>query len=90
MRGERPTAKTSALETLTGVPLPRQVNLCEELVTEITLKPAKTDRVTVKLIPGPNRSDDSAERIKAFNESITNFIELPVLMGRAADAIGPS
>lgn len=88
-RGEGPAEKMSALEALTGVPIPRQVNLCERLVTEITLKPGKSDRVTVSLIPDPDRHK-FGPGIQAFSESVSNFVELPAVMGRAADALDPS
>jgi hypothetical protein len=46
------------------------------------------DSLTLKLIPDADRPTAEQDRIKAFNESITNFQELPMIMDKAMEVMG--
>ena len=81
--GDQSAGKSSVLEALTEIPFPRNDNLCTRFATEIILRRANIDSLTVRLIPDPNRPFDEQERIKNFEESIIKFDQLPNLMNNA-------
>ena len=81
--GDQSAGKSSVLEALTEIPFPRNDNLCTRFATEIILRRANANSLRVKLIPDPKRPSDEQEKIKDFEESITNFDQLPNLMNNA-------
>lgn len=81
--GDQSAGKSSVLEALTEIPFPRNDNLCTRFATEIILRRANTNSLTIKLIPDPKRPSDEHANIKAFEKSITNFDELPSIMDAA-------
>ena len=83
--GDQSAGKSSVLEALTEIPFPRNDNLCTRFATEIILRRgrANTNSLTIKLIPDPKRPSNEQAKIKAFEESITNFNELPDIMNAA-------
>lgn len=86
--GDQSAGKSSVLEALTEIPFPRQDNLCTRFATEIILRRAIVDALTVRVIPDQTRPSNEQETIKAFNESITDFSDLPVLMDKVAVLMG--
>ncbi|TVY86471.1 Interferon-induced GTP-binding protein, partial [Lachnellula willkommii] len=86
--GDQSAGKSSVLEAVTGIPLPRSDNLCTRYASEISLRLANTDSITIKVIPGPDRTATEQVDIKAFEESITNFAELPRIMDMAMKVMG--
>ena len=81
--GDQSAGKSSVLEALTEIPFPRNDNLCTRFATEIILRRANANSLTIKLIPDPKRPSDEQASIKAFEKSITNFVELPRIMNAA-------
>ncbi len=86
--GDQSAGKSSVLEALTEIPFPRNDNLCTRFATEIILRRAPADSLTIKVIPDTERPKTEQESIKAFQESITNFDELPRVMTTAMVAMG--
>lgn len=86
--GDQSAGKSSVLEALTEIPFPRNDNLCTRFATEIILRRAPGDSLTIKVIPDTERPKMEQESIQAFQESITNFGELPRVMTTAMDAMG--
>lgn len=81
--GDQSAGKSSVLEALTEIPFPRNDNLCTRFATEIILRRATTNSLTIKVIPDTNRPTAEQDSIKGFKESITNFDDLPSLMDKA-------
>ena len=81
--GDQSAGKSSVLEALTEIPFPRNENLCTRFATEIILRRANTHSLTIKIIPDNQRPSAEQVPIKAFEESITNFDELPRIMDEA-------
>ena len=81
--GDQSAGKSSVLEALTEIPFPRNDNLCTRFATEIVLRRANTNSLTIKIIPDSKRPANEQTPFKAFKESITNFDELPRIMGAA-------
>ena len=86
--GDQSAGKSSVLEALTEIPFPRNDNLCTRFATEIILRRATTNSLTIRVIPDTERKSQEQDSIKAFKESITNFDELPGLMDKAMVLMG--
>lgn len=86
--GDQSAGKSSVLEALTEIPFPRNDNLCTRFATEIILRRATTDSLTIKVIPDTERPGLEQESIRTFQESITNFSDLPRVMKMAMGAMG--
>jgi hypothetical protein len=80
----------SVLEALTEIPFPRNDNLCTRFATEISLRNAPLDALTVKIIPDSSCPASEQETIRRFVQTITNFDDLPQIMDMAMDAMGIS
>jgi GTPase SAR1 family protein len=85
--GDQSAGKSSVLEALTEIPFPREDNLCTRFATEIILRRATTNKLTIKVIPDEMRPASEQTSIKAFRESITDFGELPRVMTLAKQVI---
>ncbi len=86
--GDQSAGKSSVLEALTEVPFPRNDNLCTRFATEIILRRAPSDAITINVIPDAERPQAERDHIEAFQESISNFEELPSLMDKATTRMG--
>lgn len=86
--GNQSAGKSSVLEALTEIPFPRSDNACTRFATEIILRVAPIDSISVKIIPDTKRSSSEQEQFKAFRESISDFGELPKLIDRAMGVMG--
>jgi len=86
--GDQSAGKSSVLEALTEIPFPRNDNLCTRFATEIILRRATSDVITVKVIPDNERPPDERASIESFKESISDFEELPSLMDKATALMG--
>ena len=86
--GDQSAGKSSVLEALTEIPFPRNDNLCTRFATEIILRRATSDAITIKVIPDDDRPPGERGSIEAFRESISDFKELPSLMDKATTLMG--
>jgi GTPase SAR1 family protein len=80
--GDQLAGKSSVLEDLTEILFSRNDNLC---TPEIILRRAPNDYLTIKIIPDSQRPTDEQANLKNFEESITHFDELPVILGAFRD-----
>ena len=86
--GDQSAGKSSVLEALTEIPFPRNDNLCTRFATEIILRRANVNSLTIKVIPDAQRSANEKSMIFNFTESITDFNELPRIMEKAMEVMG--
>jgi len=86
--GDQSAGKSSVLEALTEIPFPRSDNLCTRYATEIILRRAVTDSLTIRVIPDSDRSAAEKESINSFKAVITNFGDLPDIMAKAMLVMG--
>ncbi|KAH6674066.1 putative interferon-induced GTP-binding protein Mx [Halenospora varia] len=86
--GDQSAGKSSVLEAVTGIPFPRNDNLCTRYATEISLRVANKESISIRVIPNSNHPLTEQATIKAFTESITNFSELPTIMDKAMNVMG--
>jgi GTPase SAR1 family protein len=86
--GDQSAGKSSVLEALTEIPFPRNDNLCTRFATEITLRRASLETLSVRIIPADTRPPDEQAKIKAFSETISDFTDLPAVMNLAMIMMG--
>ncbi|CZS99270.1 related to Mx2 protein (GTPase protein) [Rhynchosporium agropyri] len=86
--GDQSAGKSSVLEALTEIPFPRSDNLCTRFATEISLRRANTESLTIKVNPDSSRPTSEQETIKKFEESITDFSQLPKIVDLAMAVMG--
>ena len=85
--GDQSAGKSSVLEALTEIPFPRNDNLCTRYATEIILRRATKNSLTIKIIPDTLRLPVEKLALQNFKESITDFDELPRIMDVAKAAM---
>ena len=85
--GDQSAGKSSVLEALTEIPFPRNDNLCTRYATEIILRRATINSLTIKIIPDASRPSPEQVALQNFKESITDFDELPRIMDAAKAAM---
>lgn len=88
--GDQSAGKSSVLEALTEIPFPRNDNLCTRFATEILLRRGLLNSLTIKVIPDGARSNGEQEKIKQFEQSITDFKDLPRVVEMAMAVMGIS
>ncbi|ETS75372.1 hypothetical protein PFICI_12316 [Pestalotiopsis fici W106-1] len=86
--GDQSSGKSSLLEALTEIPFPRNDNLCTRYATEIILRRAAVESLTIKVIPDSKRPVTEQATIRAFKAFITSFDELPAIMNQASALMG--
>ncbi|KAL2174718.1 COG4 transport protein-domain-containing protein [Thermothelomyces heterothallicus CBS 202.75] len=64
--GDQSSGKSSLLESLTGIPFPRDVELCTRYATQITQRRDDISRVEVSIIPGPNASEAHRKHVEGY------------------------
>ncbi|KAK4610060.1 Interferon-induced GTP-binding protein Mx1 [Fulvia fulva] len=82
------SGKSSVLEAITEVPFPRKENLCTRFATEIILRRDQSETIQTKIIPDESRPEHEKNKLKAFQESISDFEELPTLIEKATILMG--
>jgi len=81
--GDQSAGMSSVLEALTEIPFPRNESLCTRFATEIILRRGASNALTIKIIPDSKRPASEQASIQAFQESITDFNDLPRVMNAA-------
>ena len=64
--GDQSSGKSSLLESLTGIPFPRNVELCTRHATQITSRRGQETRVEIRIIPGPRASEEHKTSLEAY------------------------
>ncbi|SPQ17892.1 06b48e63-40c0-40db-aa93-38a75701d0bd [Thermothielavioides terrestris] len=70
--GDQSSGKSSLLESLTGIPFPRDVELCTRYATQITQRRDDVSRVEVSIIPGPNASEAHKRHVEGYRSPALN------------------
>ncbi|KFY02398.1 hypothetical protein V494_00073 [Pseudogymnoascus sp. VKM F-4513 (FW-928)] len=83
--GDQSAGKSSALERITGIPFPRDDDVCTKFPTEIILRhSAETSRITATIIPTSARSEPDKALLRAYRKELDDFTELPEVILEAA------
>ncbi|KIE01832.1 Dynamin, GTPase domain protein, partial [Metarhizium majus ARSEF 297] len=76
--GDQSSGKSSLLESLTGIPFPNGQGLCTRYATQITHRRDNMEDITIRIIPGPDSTDEDAARLSGYHRSVKNTDELLV------------
>lgn len=74
--GDQSSGKSSLLESLTGIPFPRDQNLCTRYATQITHRREDISHINISIIPGPNASDEDKARLSGYAREVQSTAEL--------------
>jgi len=88
--GDQSSGKSSVLEAISGVPFPRQDNLCTRFATEVILRRAATDGISVSIVPAKGKSMEDQGRLLQFGATLATHDDFPVLFDKAKEAMGLS
>jgi Dynamin family/Dynamin central region len=85
--GDQSSGKSSALETITGVPFPRASGACTKYATEIRLRRSVTPGFKVSILPDSSRTAASQAKLRNFGETIGSETSFEQLFHLAKEAI---
>ncbi|KAH8884803.1 interferon-induced GTP-binding protein Mx2 [Thozetella sp. PMI_491] len=77
--GDQSSGKSSALESLTGFPFPRDAGLCTRYVTQITCQRDTQKSISVSIIPAPGADAARQARLQKFYRVVTYEGETTIL-----------
>jgi hypothetical protein len=60
------SGKSSVLESFSELPFPRDSGLCTRFATQIIFRRSPTKRITVSIIPGPDRTKQEIDRLRGY------------------------
>ncbi|KAL2156650.1 hypothetical protein VTH82DRAFT_1395 [Thermothelomyces myriococcoides] len=86
--GDQSSGKSSVLEAISGIPFPVKSNLCTRFPTELVLRKAPFESVTVSIVPHESRSEAERKALSSFKEELGGFDTLPDLLDRAKTEMG--
>jgi conserved oligomeric Golgi complex subunit 4 len=66
--GDQSSGKSSLLQSLTGIPFPRNLELCTRYATQISSGRDDTAYVEVSIIPGPRADDEHRKRLGEYRK----------------------
>ena len=68
--GQQSSGKSSVLEGLTGLPFPRDKELCTRFATQITFRRAPTSSVRASIIPGAASDEEHRAEVEGWKKSL--------------------
>jgi GTPase SAR1 family protein len=86
--GDQSSGKSSLLEAISGIPFPRQENLCTRFATEVILRRAPRHRISVSIIPSKDREGAERTRLLQFHHELSVLDDFPKLFETAKEAMG--
>ncbi|KAL9002660.1 MAG: hypothetical protein Q9188_004427 [Gyalolechia gomerana] len=86
--GDQSSGKSSVLEAISGLPFPRKDTLCTRFATEVILRRASDEFITVSLVPGKSRSSQERDFLAGFHHDLSSREEFPALFEKAKQAMG--
>ena len=88
--GDQSSGKSSVLEAISGVPFPRQETLCTRYATEVILRRASSNTITVSIVPAMDRSAEDRARLLQFQHTLATEDNFSDLFEKATQAMGLS
>ncbi|EEP77740.1 predicted protein [Uncinocarpus reesii 1704] len=86
--GDQSSGKSSVLEAVSGIRFPAKENLCTQFATELILRRAAEEKVTVEIIPGAERSEEEKKKLAAFSAPIAHTEDVPSIIEAAKKVMG--
>ena len=88
--GDQSSGKSSVLEAISGVPFPRHDNLCTRFATEVILRRAASESISVTIIPDDSHSPEYLARLKQFKHDLIAKGDFPKLFELAMGTMNTS
>ncbi|WPH03153.1 Hypothetical protein R9X50_00602900 [Acrodontium crateriforme] len=89
--GDQSAGKSSVLEAISGMSFPTKDNLCTRFPTELILRRDTISRTKISIIPGPERSEEESERLKAVQFELSmDQPDISTAVEKAKTAMGIS
>jgi GTPase SAR1 family protein len=88
--GDQSSGKSSVLEAISGIPFPRQDNLCTRFATEAILRRDSKDSISVSIVPAKDRAQADCDRLKQFRHDLKTKDDFIGLFEIAREAMGLS
>ncbi|KAK5208871.1 hypothetical protein LTR41_005268 [Exophiala xenobiotica] len=85
--GEQSVGKSSVLEAISSIPFPRKAGKCTRFVTQINLRPSRSDGQRIK-VTVRRQSEGSHPPRPRFSERINNLNDVERLIEKASDFMG--
>ena len=70
MVGDQSSGKSSLLESLTGIPFPKDQSLCTRHATQITSRRGNGEHVEVRIMAGPGASEEHKKYVEGFSTKV--------------------
>ena len=86
--GDQSSGKSSVLEATSGIAFPRKDNLCTRFATEVILRHASEENVSVAIVPSADRSESEQKKLKDFKHDEVKLDDLASLMEEAKTCMG--
>src|SRR5450432_1748639 len=86
--GDQSSGKSSVLEAISGVPFPRKDNVCTRFATELILRRAPSESLSVSITPAQDRTGTDRERIAKFQHRLMSKEDFPLLFEKAKEVMG--
>ena len=84
---DQSSEKSSVLKNITGLPFPRQDEMCIKFPTKIILQQFDGERIIVtSILPMTSRSEQSIKNLQSYQRHLESFDELPELIA-ATDSL---
>ncbi|KIL94336.1 hypothetical protein FAVG1_02899 [Fusarium avenaceum] len=74
--GDQSSGKSSLLESLTGIPFPKDQTLCTRHATQITCCRGKDDSINIRIVAGPHASDQHKQDVESFHVPASSRSEI--------------
>ncbi|PMD54742.1 uncharacterized protein K444DRAFT_539458 [Hyaloscypha bicolor E] len=88
--GDQSSGKSSVLEAISGIPFPRQEDLCTRFATEVILRRAAKDEIKVSIVPGEDRALIDRDRLLRFRRELKTKDDFGGLFKIAGEEMGLS
>jgi len=88
--GDQSSGKSSVLEAISGLPFPRQENVCTRFATEVILRRASEDRISVSIDPAKERSRKTRNLLLQFRRNLKTKEDFSEMFESAKQVMGLS
>ncbi|PYH93410.1 interferon-induced GTP-binding protein Mx2 [Aspergillus ellipticus CBS 707.79] len=90
--GDQSSGKSSLLESLTGIPFPRDLELCTRYATQITSRREAETYVDIRILPAPDASEDHKQKLQGFHKTMKDTrdfrAQFPVILKEVNACMG--
>lgn len=86
--GDQSSGKSSVLNAVSGIQFPQKDSLCTRFATEVILRRAVSENVSVSIVPDSSRAEDEQRKIISYSKSNVDMENIEQVIAEATDVIG--